>query len=235
MSLHERRYSPWLLGNEESLTRRRDNSGRLAVVAGAVVALLEALWPWQDYTPQIPAWIHIAATAIMLPALYFMLQGDYQRKLALMTQAMDDLGRRLYFLDPHLHAEQFDMLAQFSGSALQPTQRQLEQVLGTESGQSLRLRIDYYYRAMPTHQLEEDRLGLLSFLHPRTAVSWAVAFLLSWMLIPRMVNLPLMGISIGNSEGLTFLPLLLLVYLLAARANSRYAYELALYNWLRLG
>jgi hypothetical protein len=235
VALHERRYSPWLLNNEESLTRRRERSSKLTVFAGVAVALLETLWPWQAYTPAIPAWMHIAATALLLVTLYFMLQGDYQRKLAAMTTAMDDLGRRLYFLDPHLNSEQFEMLERFSGSALQPTQRQLEQIMQVDSARSLRVRIDYYFRAMPTHVLEEDRLGLLSMLHPRTALSWGIALLSSWFLMPRVLNLPLLGLSIGSSQGLTFLPLLLVVYLLATRANSRFAYELALYNWLRLG
>jgi hypothetical protein len=56
-----------------------------------------------------------------------------------------------------------------------------------------------------------------------------VALVIIWLTLPGV------GLQLGTSDGLSLLPLLLPLYLIASRLNSRFAYELALYNWLRLG
>ena len=72
-------------------------------------------------------------------------------------------------------------------------------------------------------------MGMLSLMHPKTALSWLASAAMIWILLPGV------GISIGAGSGLTLLPLLLPVFLVGGHYNSRFAYELALYNWLRLG
>jgi hypothetical protein len=72
-------------------------------------------------------------------------------------------------------------------------------------------------------------MGPLSFLHPVTAVNWGIALGLCAALLPGV------GLSLLGGRGLTLLPLLLVVYLIAARANTRYAYESATFDWLRMG
>ena len=229
MAWRERRYAPWLLEREERLVRRRELISRLIAALGLLVAVVEALWPWHRYTPDIPPWLHIAAAALLLPVLYFMLQGDQRRKLQAFTQAMNDLGRRLYFLDPYLDLEEFEIQQRISGALLMPTQRALDKALRAGASQSLGERVKYFYRALPSPVCEGDRMGLLSVLHPKTAISWGIACAAIWLLMPGG------AIGIGSSNGLTWLPLLLPVYLIASHFNARFAYELALYNWLRLG
>jgi len=230
VSWQERRYSPWLLAREERLTRTRDSAGRLTTLAGIVIAVAEALLPWSpSLTPDIPALAHIAAAALLLPVLYFMLQADYRRKLQAFSMAMSDLGRRLYFLDPYLDPEEFEMQTRVQGALLLPTQRAISDVLKSNGGQSLSERVNYYFRMLPSPVFEEDRMGLLSILHPRTALTWAVALVIVWLTLPQV------GLHVGTSDGLSLLSLLLPLYLIASRLNSRFAFELALYNWLRLG
>jgi hypothetical protein len=230
VSWRERRYSPWLLAREERLTRARESAGRLTALCGIVIAVAEALLPWSpSLTPDIPALAHIAAAALLLPVLYFMLQADYRRKLQAFTVAMSDLGRRLYFLDPFLDPEEFEIQTRLQGALLLPTQRALAEMLKTADPQTLSARVNYYFRMLPSPVYEEDRMGLLSILHPRTALTWAVAIAVVWLTLPEI------GVKIGTSDGLSLLGLLLPLYLLASRLNSRFAYELALYNWLRLG
>lgn len=234
MSWQDRRYSPWLLDREESLTHRRDNVSRLLIMSAVLVALLEGLWPWQTYTPDIPSWIHIAAASLVLPVMYLMLQNDARIKVQQFNRAMDDVARRLYFLDYTYNPEEFELQERMQGALLRPTQRAIEQLAKANETKSLRSRVNYYYSAMPTHILEADRMGPLSIGHPKTAVSWISAILLAWALFP-VGGMPLMGWQIGTSTGLSLLPLLLLLYLFAARANTRFAYEQVLYSWLRLG
>jgi len=229
VSFHERRYSSWLLGREESLTRRRDNAGRLLIALGVMVAVAEALFPWERATPDIPPLAHIGAAALMLPVLYFMLQADYRAKLQGFTRAMDDLGWRLAFLDPLLETEQAALLEQYHGAMLKPTQRWLDTTLHASQPRSLNAQVQRYFRAMPSPVHEADRMGWLSIFHPKTALSWLVVIALCWMLTPYL------GIRIGSSVGLTLLPYLLVLFLAGGHLNSRFAYELALYNWLRLG
>ena len=208
---------------------RRERVNKATIGLGILVAILEALWPWDNYTQDIPAWLHIAVAAIILPVLYFALQADYRRKLQAFSHAMDELGRRLFFLDPHLEPEQFEVLERMHGALLLPTQRAIDKATRSGKQKSLRHRIDYYYRALPSPVCEGDRMGMLSILHPKTALSWGAAIALIWILMPGA------GINIGTSNGLTWLALLLPVYLGAAHFNARFAYELALFNWLRLG
>ncbi len=214
--------------------RRRENISKLTIASGVVVALMEALWPWEQFTPSIPGWAHIAAASLVLPILYLMLQGDARYKLQAFTRAMDDRARRLYFLDHMLNPEEFEVQERMQGALLRPTQRAIDDITRTNETKSLSKRVDYYYKAMPSETLESDRMGWLSMLHPKTAISWISAFILAWALFPAE-GVTLMGIQIGTSIGLSVLPLLLLVYLYAARANTRNAFEEALYNWLRLG
>ena len=209
--------------------QRRDLINKLTIGLGFMVALLEALWQWEKFTPDIPPWLHIALVALMLPVLYFMLQGDYRRKLQAFTQEMSDLERRLFFLDQFLEPEQFEIMERMHGALLLPTQRALDKALRSGASRSLRQRIDYFYRALPSPVCEGDRMGLLSILHPKTALSWGVTAILIWLMMPGV------GIQLGTSHGLTWLPLLLPVYLINAHFNARFAYELALFNWLRLG
>jgi hypothetical protein len=229
MAWRDRRYAPWLLEHEERLVRRREQAGRIVIALGLLVAVIEALTPWANYTPDIPPWLHIAVAALLLPVLYFMLQSDHRTKLQAFTRAMDDVGRRLFFLDQFLDLEEFELHQRMSGALLIPTQRAIDKALKSGETQSLRQRLEYFYRALPSPVCEGDRMGLLSILHPKTAISWAVAIALVWVLMPGI------GIQLGQSQGLTWLPLLLPVYLAAAHFNARFAYEEALYNWLRLG
>ena len=228
MGLHLHKYADWLLDMEGQLVRRKDLVNRLLVIAAFIVALLEALWKWDSYTPDIPPVLHIAVAAILLPVLYFMLQNDYRTKLAGFTQAMDDLGCRLFFLDHYLDLEEFEVQQRLRGNALGPTQRAIDKALKTGTTQNLRQRVDYFYRALPHPCCEGDRMGFLSILHPKTAISWGVAIALIWMLVPG-------GLQLGTAHGFTWLVLLLPLYLIAAHFNARFTYELALYTWLRLG
>ena len=229
--LHRRRYSDWLIEQEASLTRRREFLNRSLMVAGLLVALLEALYPWQIYTPSVPAGLHILVAAILLPLLYFLLQNDYRNKLADVTNAMSEPTRRLIFIDPDLEPEQVALQASFQGSALGPTRQALDSMVRRSATPSLRLRVSEYYRNLPSNLHEGDRMGLLSLMHPKTALSWIISGAMIWLLLPVAG----VGISIGPGAGLTLLPFLLPVFLIGGHFNSRFAYELALYNWLRLG
>lgn len=221
--------------------RRRDGMAKLTYLIAGIIVVCEALMPWEDragfvgFTPMIPAYLHIAAAALILPVLYFMLQSDFRHKQQAFNLAMADLGRRLLFLDPYLDPEEFELQERMQGALLMPTQRALQSTLKTAGRQSLGERVGFYYRNLPSKTYESDRMGLLSIGHPRTAVSWGIAFALAWVLTPPFIPLPLMGIHIGTSTGLSMLPWLLVLYLYAARANTRFAFELALYDWLRLG
>ncbi|MCB1219624.1 MAG: hypothetical protein H7A35_01740 [Planctomycetales bacterium] len=227
--LHRRRYSDWLIDQEASLTRRRDFINRSLIGAGVLVALLEALFPWQQYTPSVPGVLHILVAAILLPLLYFLLQNDYRNKLVDFTSAMNDTTKRLIFIDPWLEPEQVALQASFQSSQLGPARQALDQVVRRAPTPSLRLRVSEYYRGLPSHMHEGDRMGMLSLMHPKTALSWLASAAMIWILLPGV------GISIGAGSGLTLLPLLLPVFLVGGHYNSRFAYELALYNWLRLG
>ena len=55
-----------------------------------------------------------------------------------------------------------------------------------------------------------------------------MAIFLIWALRPG-------GLDIGSANGFTWLCLLLPLYLTATHFNARFAFEEALYNWLRLG
>ena len=227
--LHRRRYSDWLIDQEANLTRRRELMNRALIGAGLMVALCEALFPWQNYTPAVPAWLHITVAAILLPLLYFLLQNDYRNKLVDFTAAMSEPTKRLIFIDPELEPEQVALQASFQGSTLGPTRQALDSMLNRSATPSLRLRVNEFYRVLPSNVHEGDRMGLLSLMHPKTALSWLASAGMIWMLMPGI------GVSNGTGSGLTLLPLLLPVFLIGGHFNSRYAYELALYNWLRLG
>ena len=229
---YRRRYPEWLIKQEERLTKRREALRNVTIALGLLIAVAEGLLPWQALTPQVPAWAHIAAAALLLPLLYFMLQNDHRMKLEAFTHTLGDLGRRLMFLDPGLESEQFELLEKYQSSVLRPTQRYLDERLKLGETKSLRERMNYFFRALPSHTGEAERLGLLSILHPKTALSWVMAIVLCWLLLPGI------GLSFGAATphgGLTALPLALGVYLIASHANTRFAYELAMYNWLRLG
>ncbi|MCB1217355.1 hypothetical protein KDL44_08170 [bacterium] len=227
--LHRRRYSDWLIDQEASLTRRREFVNRLLMGAGIFVALLEALFPWQHYTPSVPALLHILVAAILLPLIYFLLQNDYRNKLVDFSSAMSETTRRVIFIDPWLEPEQIALQASFQSSALGPTRQALDQVIRRSATPSLRLRVSEYYRNLPSNLHEGDRMGLLSLMHPKTALSWLASAAMIWIMMPGI------GVSIGAGSGLSMLPLLLPVFLIGGHYNSRFAYELALYNWLRLG
>lgn len=227
--LHRRRYSDWLIEQEASLTRRRELLNRGLIGAGLLVALCEALFPWQKYTPSVPGWLHIAVAAIILPLLYFLLQNDYRNKLAEFSSAMMDTTKRLIFIDPALEPEQVALQASYQASTLGPTRQAIDSVVRRSATPSLRLRVSEYYRVLPSNIHEGDRMGFLSMLHPKTALSWLASAAMIWIMMPGI------GISIGSGSGLTLLPLLLPVFLVGGHFNSRYAYELALYDWLRLG
>ncbi|MCC7478410.1 hypothetical protein IT575_08095 [bacterium] len=229
MAWNTRRYPPWLLKHEERLRNRQDSFGRLLIFCALIVAAVEALLPWDSLTPQVAWYWHVGAAAILLPVLYFMRQSDLQKKQQAFALALSDKGRRLLFLDPYMEPEEFAVSESLQGAHLLPLQRQLDKALRTGPGVSLGRRLDYYYRMLPSPVHEGDRMGLLSFLHPLTAVNWAVALGLSIALMPGL------GLSLLDGRGLSLLPLLLVVYLIAARANTRYAYESATFDWLRMG
>jgi hypothetical protein len=218
------------LEHEERLHKRQASMQQIVLVLGLGVAVTEALLPWESITPDIPAWAHIAVAAIVLPLLYFMQQGDYRRKLQAFSVAMSDRGRRLLFLDPFLEPEEFEMQERLQGAHLLPLQRSIDTALKSGATTSLHSRVAFYYRTLPHPVCEGDRMGLLSILHPGTALSWGAALVLNWLF---MANYGLL--KIGTSDGLSVLALLLLLYLFIARANSRFAFEAALYEWLRLG
>jgi hypothetical protein len=222
------RVAPWISKQEERLVRRRDAVRNFSYVAAGLIAILEALWPWADYTPGIHSTLHIAAVAIVLPAVYFLLQGDMRNKQLAFNRAMDDLGRRLLFLDPQIHPEDMERQLRYQGSLLQPTRQAVEQLIKPGKQQSLRDRFEYYYRALPHPVCEGDRMGFLSLLHPKTAVSWGLSIALVWLLAPG-------GLNFGPNNGLTWLPLLLPLYLVLSHFNARWAYEIAMYEWLKMG
>jgi hypothetical protein len=230
MAWQERRYSSWLLEHEERLHHRHTGVQRAAIALAVAVALAEALLPWESITPDIPAWAHIAVAAIALPLLYFMYLGDYRRKLQAFGVAMSDRGRRLLFLDPFLEPEEFELQERMQGAHLLPLQRSIDTALKSGATTSLHSRVAFYFRALPHPVCEGDRMGLLSILHPATALSWGAALAFNWAFIANYGFL-----KIGASHGLSALPVLLLLYLFACRANSRFAFEAALYDWLRLG
>lgn len=229
MAWNARRYSPWLLKHEERLRLRRDSFTRLVYLLALLVALCEGLLPWGQLSPQVPWWAHVLAVSLALPVFYFLWQSDLSRKLQAFSLALSDKGRRLLFLDPYLEPEEFALSEQIQGAHLLPLQRQLDSAMRTGPGVSLSRRLDYYYRMLPSTVHEGDRVGLLGLLHPATALSWGIGLGLGWALMPGF------GLEILGARGLTILPLLLLVYLIAARGNTRYAYESATYDWLRMG
>ena len=222
--------------------RRREQLTRLTYIIAGLIAIVEALLPWDTssilggpYTPSIPAIVQIAAAAIILPVLYFMQQGDFRHKQQSFNLAMSDYGRRLLFLDYTYDPEEFEMQERMQGALLLPAQRALDSAMKSGSSKSLSERVSHYYKILPSPTYESDRMGMLSIGHPRTAISWGVVIAMAWLLFPPIIPLPMMGISIGTSYGLSVMPVLLLVYLFVSRANTRFAFELALYDWLRLG
>jgi hypothetical protein len=241
MSLHQRRYSDWLLNVELKLTQRRDAVNRLVLVAAGLVAVAEALLPWDGtgymprsvaavpITPSIPPWLHIAAAALLLPLLWWLGQNDYRAKYQAFTHAMNDLGRRLLFLDNIWDTEHAALLERYESSVLRPTQRALQDLKPGVVQKSLRLRVDWYYRALPTSVHEADRMGALSLLHPRILFGWTLALALCVLLLPGGM------LHWGPNRGLTMLVLLLPLYLVYAHYNTRFAFELALFDWLRMG
>jgi hypothetical protein len=229
VSWSERRYSAWLLAHEESLRKRLDRATRQTMLGGVLIGLGEALLPWQDFTPLIPPGIHIAVAALCLPALYMVYQSDLKRKQQAFTLAMADRGRRMLFLDPFLEPEEFALAERMHGAHLLPLARQIDTVFKTGATTSLHNRVDYYFRALPSPVHEADRMGLLSLLHPSNFALWGLAIVLCW------ITLPTIGLNIAGNDGFSLLALLLPLYLLAARANTRFAFEEALYSWLRLG
>lgn len=229
MSWQERRYSVWLLGHEESLHKRQEGAARLVVIVGLAIGLAEGLLPWETLTPPVPAWAHIAAAAIVLPLVYFGFQNDFRRKLQAFTLAMSDRGLRLLFLDPFLEAEEHELQEHVQGAHLLPLLRVVDTALKSGASHSLHQRLNFYFRAMPASTCEGDRLGLLSILHPVTAAAWGLALALNFLLLPGV------GLKLFGCSGFSALPTVALLYLLAARANTRFAFETALYNWLRLG
>ncbi len=229
MAWNSRRYPPWLLKHEERLRNRQDSFGRLLMFCALLIGAIEALLPWESLTPQIDWYWHVAGVAVLLPLLYFMRQSDLQKKQQAFNLALSDKGRRMLFLDPYLEPEEFAVSESMHGAHLLPLQRQLDSALRTGPGVSLSRRLDYYYRMLPSPVHEGDRMGPLSFLHPITAINWGFVLGLSAALMPGL------GLALLGSRGLTLLPLLLVLYLIAARANTRYAYETATFDWLRMG
>jgi hypothetical protein len=231
----DRRYSPWLLNHEESLRLRQDNFGRSMILVAALVVIAEAMLPWDRYTPDIPALIHIVVAAAASTLLYFIWQADLRRKQQAFALAMADRGRRLLFLDPWLEPEEFAITEQLQGAHLLPLQRQMQAALKTGPGQSLHARVEAFYRNLPSTTHEGDRLGALSVIHPATFVTWGIAVALVVVCAPELWHALFGAKLFGTNNGLTLLPLLLLLYLYAARANTRFAFEHALFDWLRLG
>jgi len=229
MSLHQRRYPDWLLAAETRLTRRRDLVTRSVIVSAVIVGVAEAAVPWERVTPSVPWWAHIIAAAIALPLLWSLAQSDHRAKLAAFTAAMSDLSRRLLFLDNIWDTEHAALTEQYEASVLRPTQRALHDLQPGVVQRSLRLRVDWYYKALPTSVHEADRMGLLSLLHPLVLVSWVAALALCATLLPFGL------VQWGANHGLTLLVLLGPIYLIQAHFNTRFAFELALYDWLRLG
>jgi hypothetical protein len=225
-----RRYSDWLLAAELRLTKRRDRVGRVCLLAALLIALVEACLPWDRLTPSIPWWAHIGATVVALPLVYLAAQNDYRSKQQAFAHAMNDLGRRLLFLDNIWDSEHTDLQERYEASVLRPTQRALEQMTPIQQHKSLRHRVDWFFKTLPTSTHEADRLGLLGILHPRVAVGWIAALALAWAFMPGVALL-----NIAGNHGLTVLMLLLPVYMVYAHFSTRFAFELALYDWLRLG
>jgi hypothetical protein len=225
-----RRYSDWLLAAELRLTKRRDQLTRLCAVMGVLIALVETCLPWERLTPSIPWWAHIAAAVVALPTVYLLAQGDYRAKQQAFAHAMNDLGRRLLFLDSIWESEHTELQERYETSVLRPTQRALEQMGPAQQHKSLRHRVDWYFRTLPTSTHEADRLGLLGILHPRVALGWIMSGVLAALLLPGVAL-----ISLAGNNGLSVLVLLLPVYMVYARFSTRFAFELALYDWLRLG
>jgi hypothetical protein len=230
MGINTRRYSEWLLNAEMRLTKRRDQLMRFCMICAGLVAVLEAVWRWEQYTPLIPWGVHLLLAALLLPLLYLALQGDFQRKQQAFSHAMNDLGRRLLLLDGIWESEHAELQERYESSVLRPTQRVLDQLSSTAPvHKSFSARRDWFFKALPSSVHEADRMGLLSVLHPRLAIGWGVALALCLLFLPGGL------FKLFDFNGLTFLVLLLPVYLFASFHGTRHAYELALYDWLRLG
>lgn len=230
MSINTRRYSDWLLNAEMRLTRRRDKLLRACMVCAALVAVLESIWRWEDFTPPIPFWVHIAAAALLLPLLYVAINSDFRAKQQAFTHAMSDLGRRLLFLDSIWDSEHTELQERYEASVLRPTQRAIESARSSaQLHKSLHARMDWYYTALPSSVHEADRMGALSLLHPKTALGWLGALALCILFLPGGL------FKLFGMNGLTLLVLLLPVWLAAGHVNTRHAYEMALFDWLRLG
>lgn len=229
MGINTRRYSDWLLAAEMQLTKRRDSLTRGCIVAACLVAVLEAVWPWDNFTPQVPGWLHILAAALLLPLLYVAAQNDFRAKQQAFSHAMSDLGRRLLLLDSIWDSEHSELQERYESSVLRPTQRALEQAQQTTAHKSFAARRDWFYKALPTSVHEADRMGMLSILHPKTALGWIGAVALAVLFLPGG------AFQYFGLHGLTLLVLLLPIYLVNGHLNTRHAYEMALYDWLRLG
>lgn len=229
MAWQERRYSPWLLKHEESLRLRMDSFARLASVVALLIAFVEALLPWETLTPAVPHWVHIAFAALALPLLHLLNQADLKRKEQAFAVAFSDKGRRLLFLDPYLEPEEYALSERMAGSHLLPLQRQIDTALKMGGGNSLHRRLDLFYRTLPSTAHEGDRLGILSLLHVGTFFTGVGALALVAAAMPGF------GLALGDSRGLSVLPLLLLLYLYSMRANTRFGYESAMFEWLRRG
>jgi hypothetical protein len=166
---------------------------------------------------------------VLLPLLWYLAQNDYRHKLQGFTHAMNDLARRLLFLDNIWDTEQAALVERYESSVLRPTHRALQEALPGQVQKSLRLRVDWYYKALPTALHEADRMGLLSLLHPRILLGSTVLAALCVLLVPGGL------LRWGGNSGLSVLVLLLPLYFIYCYRNTRFAFELALYDWLRLG
>lgn len=227
---NERRYSPWLLKHEEALRKRLAQNQRGLTLAAFVIAGTEAALPWSDITPTVPYWAHIGVVAILLPVLYLAWQNDLKRKEQAFATALSDKGRRLLFLDPYLEPEEFALSEQLSGVHVLPLQRQIDTTLQAGASGSLHRRMEQYFRILPSAVHEGDRLGLLSVLHPVNFFIWFTVFAVAWACMPGI------GVHFDSPDGgLTLLPLLAVVYLYGTRLNTRFGYEAALFDWLRMG
>jgi hypothetical protein len=76
---------------------------------------------------------------------------------------------------------------------------------------------------------EADRLGLLGILHPQTALGWLGA------VVACLAFMPGGWFRLWDNSGATMLVFLLPLLLIYQRMNTRHAFELALFDWLRLG
>ena len=71
--------------------RQREQANRGVIALGMLVAIVEALTPWANYTPDIPPWLHIAVAALLLPIRACRPQKEIGSDFSMTTMCLNPL------------------------------------------------------------------------------------------------------------------------------------------------